>query len=371
MFNKIFGTQKTVKKYFIVSFAIAIISITILTVFEFFAFISPDMKSKVVEIHVQTEEEAEEILWIVRRCLIFAIINTALVSIILMRINMKRIIEPLTQINEATKRIADGDYDVELESKREDEIGELTKNFNKMTKGLQSTESLQKDFINNVSHELKTPISSIEGFAEILKDKDLSDEEREEYANIVIEESERLLNLSTKILKLSKLHNQEKIINKQEISVDEQIRKAVNLLERKWKSKNLKINLSLEPEILIGDEDMLFQVWVNILDNAIKFSNENGEIDIKLYKEKNKIVAEIKDYGIGMPKPELEKIFERFYQVDKSHSGEGSGLGLAIVKRIIELFSGEIKVESEENKGTKFIIKLPSGIEKNNKIIIS
>jgi len=181
-----------------------------------------------------------------------------------------------------------GDYEIELETKREDEIGELTKNFNKMTEGLKSTENLQKEFINNVSHEIKTPISSIKGFAQFLKDESLSKEEREEYANIIIEESERLTNLTGKMLKLSKLQNQDRIVNKVEVLISEQIRRIISVLEPKWADKNIKINVSLEEKIFYGDEDLLFQVWMNIIENAIKFSNENGEIDIKVYEDLRK-----------------------------------------------------------------------------------
>ncbi len=268
------------------------------------------------------------------------------------------------------KRLLLGDYDIELETKREDEIGELTHNFNKMTKGLKSTENLQKEFINNVSHEIKTPISSIEGFAKLLKDKNLSDEEREEYSNIIVEESERLASLTGKMLKLAKLHNQDRIINKQEILVAEQIRKVISLLEPKWSEKNIKINVSLEENVFLGDEELIFQVWINLLENAIKFSKTNGEIDIKLFQENNQITVIIKDYGIGMKEDEIEKVFERFYQIDKSHSEEGSGLGLAIVKRIIELSEGKIEIKSKENKGTTITVKLPISSEKNNKIVI-
>lgn len=181
-----------------------------------------------------------------------------------------------------------GDYEIELETKREDEIGELTKNFNKMTEGLKSIENLQNEFINNVSHEIKTPISSINGFAQILKDESLSKEEREEYANIIIEESERLTALTGKMLKLSKLQNQDRIVNKVEVLISEQIRRIISVLEPKWADKNIKINVSLEEKIFYGDEDLLFQVWMNIIENAIKFSNENGEIDIKVYEDLRK-----------------------------------------------------------------------------------
>lgn len=239
-----------------------------------------------------------------------------------------------------------------------------------MTKGLKSTENLQKEFINNVSHEIKTPISSIEGFAKLLKDKNISNEEREEYSNIIIEEAERLSNLTGKMLKLSKLHNQDKIINKQEVLISEQIRKSISLLEPKWSEKNIKINVSLEENIFLGDEELIFQVWINLFENAIKFSNNNCQIDIKEFYNNEEIVVVIKDYGIGMQESELEKVFERFYQIDKSHSAEGSGLGLAIVKRIIELSNGKIEIKSKENKGTTVIVKLPKTKGKNNKIII-
>lgn len=268
------------------------------------------------------------------------------------------------------KRWHHGDYDVELETKREDEIGEVTHNFNKMIKGLQSTENLQTEFINNVSHEIKTPISSIEGFAKLLKEKDLSDEEREEYSNIIIEESERLTNLTGKMLKLSKLHNQDRITNKQEILIAEQIRRAISLLEPKWAEKDIKINVNLEECSFLGDTELMFQVWVNLLDNAIKFSKQNGKIDIKVSNKDTNIDVTVRDYGVGMQEAELEKIFERFYQIDRSHSEEGCGLGLAIVKRIIELSEGTIEVESKENQGTTVKVKLPLDNVRNNKIII-
>lgn len=263
-----------------------------------------------------------------------------------------------------------GDYNIVIETKRKDEIGELTNNFNKMTKGLRSTENLQKEFINNVSHEIKTPISSIKGFATFLKDESLKPEEREEYANIIIEESDRLENLTSKMLRLSKLNNQDKIINKQKIELAEQIRKSINVLEPKLSRKNIKINVNLKELTFIGDEDLMFQVWINLIENAIKFSKENGKISIKLFEENNNIIVIIKDNGMGMQEDELEKIFERFYQVDKSHSGEGCGLGLAIVKRIISLSNGELKINSKKNIGTEVIVKLPIENE-NNKIFIN
>lgn len=368
--QKIFGKRNSMQRSLMRSFIIALVLVAILTVIEFSVLVVPTMQDKLIEINIHDKEQIDSLVYITRKICGFAILNIVIISAVLVRINLKNIFRPIEQINEATKKVALGEYDIELETKREDEIGELTNNFNKMTRGLKSTENLQKEFINNVSHEIKTPVSSIEGFAKFLKDKNLTDEEREEYANIIIEEAKRLENLTGKILKLSKLNNQEIITNKQEIEVAEQIRKAISLLEPKWSKKDIKINVSLEEKIFLGDEDLIFQVWVNIIDNAIKFSNEGENIDIKVYEKDSNINVEIKDHGIGMKEEELEKVYDRFYQIDRSHSKEGSGLGLAIVKRIVELSEGKIEIKSKENKGTTVIVKLPVTSEKNNKIII-
>lgn len=368
--QKIFGKRNSMQRSLMRSFIIALVLVAILTIIEFSVLVVPTMQDKLIEINIHDKEQIDSLIYITRKICGFAILNIVIISAVLVRINLKNIFRPIEQINEATKKVALGEYDIELETKREDEIGELTNNFNKMTRGLKSTENLQKEFINNVSHEIKTPVSSIEGFAKFLKDKNLTDEEREEYANIIIEEAKRLENLTGKILKLSKLNNQEIITNKQEIEVAEQIRKTISLLEPKWSKKDIKINVSLEEKIFLGDEDLIFQVWVNIIDNAIKFSNEGESIDIKVYEKDSNINVEIKDHGIGMKEEELEKVYDRFYQIDRSHSKEGSGLGLAIVKRIVELSEGKIEIKSKENKGTTVIVKLPVTSEKNNKIII-
>lgn len=368
--QKIFGKRNSMQRSLMRSFIIALVLVAILTIIEFSVLVVPTMQDKLIEVNIHDKEQIDSLIYITRKICGFVILNIVIISAVLVRINLKNIFRPIEQINEATKKVALGEYDIELETKREDEIGELTNNFNKMTRGLKSTENLQKEFINNVSHEIKTPVSSIEGFAKFLKDKNLTDEEREEYANIIIEEAKRLENLTGKILKLSKLNNQEIITNKQEIEVAEQIRKAISLLEPKWSKKDIKINVSLEEKIFLGDEDLIFQVWVNIIDNAIKFSNEGESIDIKVYEKDSNINVEIKDHGIGMKEEELEKVYDRFYQIDRSHSKEGSGLGLAIVKRIVELSEGKIEIKSKENKGTIVIVKLPVTSEKNNKIII-
>lgn len=369
MFEKIFGKKNSIQRSLIISFIVATIIVGISFSITFSLVVSNEASNKLGQINSANIQKIKEIQKIIRRGFILLMFNTIIIGGIIMRISSQKMLKPIEQITDATKKVASGNFNVKLETNRNDEIGELTDNFNKMVTDLASIECLQKEFIDNVSHEIKTPISSIQGFAQLLEDDRLSAEERKEYCSIIKEESNRLMNLSTNILKLSKLQNQNKIINKEQIDIAEQIRKTISLLESKWKEKELVFNVSLEEKYFYGDEDLIFQVWINLIENAIKFSKPKGKIDIILKENKNYIEVQIKDSGIGMSKEEKERIFTRFYQIDKSHSEVGSGLGLAIVKRIIELSNGEIKVISEKDVGTTIIVKLPIE-ERINKILI-
>ena len=369
MIEKIFGKKKTLQRSFALVFTISIIFLTIASGMFFYFFVHHSINDKLVQVSVRRVEDVQEILRIAKNGFYILLTNIILISVVIIGFITKKMLSPIKKITEATKRVAQGDFTVELETKRDDEIGELTNNFNKMVKELNSIECIQKDFINNVSHEIKTPITSIQGFARLLKDEDITEEERREYSDIIVEETDRLLKLTTNILKLSKLQNQERLTKKEEVLISEQIRKAISILEPKWKEKNLKFNISLQEKYFLGDEDLIFQIWLNLIDNAIKFSNDNGYIDINMKIKNNYIVTEIRDYGIGMDENQKSKIFERFYQIDKSHSENGSGLGLAIVKRIVELSNGKIEVDSKKGEGTSFIVCLPLE-EKENKIII-
>lgn len=366
MFEKVLGKKNSIQRSLIIDFIIAIAIVLIVSIIGFYLFINKQAVEKLIQINVNT---VEEILLIIRRGIFLLILNTIIISVIIMKIAAKKMLDPIKQLTEATKKVASGDFSIKLETKRADEVGKLTNNFNKMVTELGSIECLQKDFIDNVSHEIKTPITSIQGFAELLEDENLSEEERREYSNIIKEESNRLLNLSTNILKLSKLQNQNRITNKDQIDVADQIRKAISLLEPKWNKKEIIFNVSLEKKYFYGDEELIFQIWINLIDNAIKFSKQKGRIDIILKEKENSIEIKIKDYGIGMDEEEKNRIFTRFYQIDRSHSEKGSGLGLAIVKRIIELSNGKIEVESKENFGTTMIVNLPLE-KKTNKILI-
>lgn len=356
----IFGKKESIQRRIIKTAILYILIVIAIAAFLFYVFVQRSINIKLIEINEQQGQSIKDLLNISSRSIRVSIVSILLITIALMQNISRKIVNPIKKITDATKKVASGDFTIELETKRNDEIGELTHNFNKMVKELNSIECLQKDFINNVSHEIKTPISSIQGFAKLLEADDLSKEERKEYAEIIKEESDRLLYLSTNILKLAKLENQERIMNKTKFNIAEQIRRTISVLEPKWKEKNIKFNVSLKEQEFLGEKDLMYQVWMNIIENSIKFSKQDGQIDVKMKTNQDSIIVEIKDYGIGMEEEEVKKIFDRFYQIDKSHTKPGAGLGMTIAKRIVELSGGKIEVTSKLNESTTFIVTLPA-----------
>ncbi len=270
----------------------------------------------------------------------------------------KRFLNPIYALNKATKDITEGNFDISLQSSSRGEIGELNTNFNKMVRELQSNQMIHNDFITNVSHEFKTPLSTILGYATLLQDEELSIEEQKEYINKIIISTKRLSLLSSNILKLSKLENQEIVVNQKDFHLDEQIRNVILELESEWSKKSIILNVSLEEASFYGDANLISQIWYNILYNAIKFSNNKGTITISLENKDNSIIVIIEDNGIGMTENTQKCIFDKFYQQDSSRGLLGNGLGLAIVKRIAELSNITIEVESIENEGSKFMFFL-------------
>ena len=363
LFTTIFGKKESIQRRIIKTAILYILIVIAIAAFLFYVFVQRSINIKLIEINEQQGQSIKDLLNISSRSIRVSIVSILLITIALMQNISRKIVNPIKKITDATKKVASGDFTIELETKRDDEIGELTHNFNKMVKELNSIECLQKDFINNVSHEIKTPISSIQGFAKLLEADDLSKEERKEYAEIIKEESDRLLYLSTNILKLAKLENQKRIMNKTKFNIAEQIRRTISVLEPKWKEKNIKFNVSLKEQEFLGEKDLMYQVWMNIIENSIKFSKQDGQIDVKMKTNQDSIIVEIKDYGIGMEEEEAKKIFDRFYQVDKSHTKPGAGLGMTIAKRIVELSDGKIEVKSKLNESTTFVVTLPSKLE--------
>ena len=261
-------------------------------------------------------------------------------------------------------QISKGNFKIRVNETDKDnmpsEFGELERSFNKMASDLEGIEMFRDDFINNFSHEFKTPIVSIRGFARQLQNPNLTDAEREEYISIIISESERLTNMSSNILLLTKLENQQIVSEKTSFSLDEQIRRCILLLEKEWSCKNIEFNLDSMSEVQFTfNEEMLSHVWINLISNAIKFSRDGGVIRISLKVADSKIICSVSDDGIGMSEETVSRIFEKFYQGDKSHSGSGNGIGLNIVSRIVTLAGGEVKVSSRDGEGSKFEVHLP------------
>ncbi len=291
-----------------------------------------------------------------------ALIISIIISTIISGIISKKVLKPIRELNKATYEVAKGNFDVKVDIPRDHEFGLLTKNFNKMVKELNGIETLRSDFVSNVSHEIKTPLASIQGFAKLVQDRSFSDDERSEFAEIIINESARLSKLSSNILKLSKLENQDIITEKTKFPLDEQIRCAILIMESEWNEKNIELDIELEEVEIIENEDLLQQVWLNLIGNAIKFTNDGGKIRIKLMNFEDEILIKISDNGIGMSEETKKHIFEKFYQGDKAHLSNGNGLGLALVKRIIELCNGKIKVDSKVGEGTTFTIRLNKSV---------
>ena len=282
-------------------------------------------------------------------------------SWIQIKIYSKSITSPITDLSNATMLIASGDFDTVIdEGSTFREIAVLQSNFNIMAKDLRNNELLKKDFVTNVSHEFKTPLSIIKGYSDVLCDKNISEEKRIEYAKMISQESERLLHLTSNVLRMSKLNNQEILVSPVSFSLDEQIRRMVLMLEKKWSEKDIELDIELNHVTVSGDEELLSQVWLNLFDNAIKFSKQGGTIKLTLdYGEHNTAVVHIIDNGIGMTKEDCTRIFDQFYQADVSHSKAGNGLGLTIVQRIITLHKGTIDVTSELGNGSDFKVVIP------------
>ena len=290
---------------------------------------------------------------------IITLASCMLIGIIVSVCSSKAVLKSIKEFIEATEKLSRGDFSARLNVKQPPQFRILSKNFNIMAEELGSIEVLRTDFINNFSHEFKTPIISIKGFAEILKDDDLSKEERNEYLDIIIEESKRLTSLATNVLNLSKIETQAILKEKQMFNIGEQIRQSILLLDSKLQSKNISLDINIEDCNIYANKEMLNQVWLNLLDNAIKFNNENGLVSVNMKKKEKEVLITIIDSGIGISKEVVSKVFDKFYQEDTSHSTKGNGLGLTIVKKIIELHGGTIECESIVSKGTKFTIILP------------
>lgn len=284
---------------------------------------------------------------------------TLLIGSVLIVIAVAMIAKPIKAVSEATKKVAEGDFDLRLKVKGNDELAVLARNFNIMTEALSRNDYIHRDFVSNVSHEFKTPIASIKGFGKLLKDPDISETQRQEYIDIIVDESDRLWKLSSNVLKLSELENGVLGLKKEAFSLDEAIRRVILLLQEKWERKNIDLDIQLDEIVYQGDQELMAQVIINLLTNAIKHTPVSGEIGIDLHTTAKEIVIKISDTGDGILKDDQEKIFDRFYKVDQSRSTPGTGLGLTISQRIVSLHGGSITIESAVGEGSTFFVNLP------------
>ena len=236
----------------------------------------------------------------------------------------------------------------------------VSESFNKMAEQLESTEMLRSDFINNISHEFKTPIVSIAGFAKLLRKGHLTPEQQQEYLAIIEEESLRLSHMATNVLNLTKVENQTILSDVSEFNLSEQIRSCFLLLENKWSKRDLELRLDFDEHMIRANEELLKQVWINLLENAIKFTPDGHEVRVRIFEKGHKLHVTVENTGSEISPEHQKKIFSKFYQADESHATEGNGVGLAIVKRVTELHGGKVSVSSEGNV-TIFSVELPKG----------
>lgn len=272
---------------------------------------------------------------------------------------------PLRSVNHiinAMNRLAAGDFQTRLTNTGRlaglPAVKEFTDSFNKMAEELENTELLRSDFINSFSHEFKTPIVSIAGFAKLLRKGNLSADEQEEYLEIIEDESLRLSEMATNILNLSKVENQTILTDVTEYNLSEQLRNCVLLLEDKWTRKNQELILDFKEFSVLANEELMRQVWVNLLDNAVKFTPEYGLIEVTVLEKTEGITVSVINSGSEIPADSRERIFQKFYQADESHATEGNGIGLAVVQKIVTLHNGTVTVESGSGR-TSFTVFLP------------
>ena len=267
--------------------------------------------------------------------------------------------EDAAKIREATDKISRGDYEISL--------GKLVSDYKKIGEAIETValklrraEEEKDDFINDFSHELKTPIVSIRGFAKLIARGNISDEEAKEYLSFIVSESDRLVDLTASTLMLDRIQSNRLEVVEREFDLSELLRKSILTLQPEWEKKNIEIDADFGECTVKSNDELLSRVFINVLDNATKYSRENGKVGVYVTQRDEKISVTIADDGIGMDEETKRRMFDKYFRADKSRNTRGNGLGLATVKKIAELLELKIKVDSKTDKGTKFTIEIPS-----------
>ena len=307
--------------------------------------------------------------WLLRRWLgvtldipifVWAILFSVVVGGVITNYITHSFIDPITRLGAAMKAVADGNFQITAQcSSKLKEVNDIYASFNLMVQELAATETLQTDFISSVSHEFKTPINAIEGYASLLQDHQQSTEEQQIYIEKILYNTHRLSALTGNILLLSKINNQTIKPQRTGFRLDEQIRQAIVALEQKWTAKDIDFDVELDKIQYSGYESLLSHVWSNLIDNAIKFDPQGGMIALRLRQSGDCAVFTIDDNGPGVPPQEQERIFHKFYQVDNSREVSGNGLGLALVRQIVSFSGGTVAVENLPEAGCRFTVTLP------------
>ena len=269
--------------------------------------------------------------------------------------------EPIEKLKDGMNDVSDGDFSVKIDTNSPiNEVKELYDSFDLMVKELSATEILQSDFMSNVSHEIKTPVNAIEGYAMLLESEEITPEEQQEYVEKILFNTKRLSELVGNVLLLSKIDNQAIPKNEKKFRLDEQIRQSIMQLETKWTDKDIELDVELDKVEFIGNATLLIHIWDNLINNAIKFNNQGGVVKLRLTSDVDNVVFSVEDNGPGISDEAMKHIFDKFYQSDSSHRQEGNGLGLALVKRIVDLYDGDIGVENLPAVGCRFTVVLPA-----------
>lgn len=283
------------------------------------------------------------------------------------------IVKPISRLTKVTDELAKGNYKVRVNYEGKDEISSLYASFNQMAVRLAKQETIRQQFISDVSHEFQTPLTAISGFATILKNENLTDEQRKKYADIILFNSNRLSHLSKNMLQLTLLDGEDTALDKTEFPLIEQLNRVIEMEDNAALSKDIEIEF-IHPKkefIIEADESRMEQVWINLFSNAIKYTNEHGVVTVEVRRTPTELQVRFEDTGVGMSQDAISHIFERFYRQDKSRTIEGNGLGLSIVKRIIDLHHYKIDVESQEDVGSVFTVYIPyemfTGLTKKKK----
>lgn len=287
------------------------------------------------------------------------LLSTIVISVIGVLWMAKQLIRPITQLTEATQQITNDNYNVSLDINRQDEIGQLAESFNTMVEQLQENDRARKEFISNVSHDFQSPLLNIQGYADLLGMKEITEEERFEYSGIIDKEAKRLSILTKQLLLLTSLDQSTRMMRREPFALHEQLITIIQKYRWRLEELQLDISYSIQPVEYNGDESLLENVWDNLLTNAMKYNQKNGTIFVELASSESSVIVKIRDSGIGMEPAELDRIFDRFYRADDSRTKDGTGLGLSIVKDILALHDATITVSSKVGIGTEFVVTLP------------